>query len=215
MIASGRFISLEGPEGSGKTTQCARLSTRLRATGLEVVQLREPGGTPLGEAIRSLLQHDAAGESMAPAAETLLFLASRAHLVRQVIRPALERGAWVVCDRFFDSTIAYQGYGRGCDVEEVISVNEFAVGGLRPDITVLIDLDVAAGFERLARRNASVGAGHDRIEREEQSFHERVRAGYLELARRWPKRIRTIGGDRAADALEEDIWNLVRHEFSL
>ena len=162
-------------------------------------------GTPLGEAIRSLLQHDAAGERMAPEAETLLFLASRAHLLGQVVRPALERGAWVVCDRFFDSTIAYQGYGRGCDVEEVIRVNEFAVGGLRPDLTVLLDIDVAAGFDRLAGRNASAGTGNDRFEREDRGFHERVRAGYLELARRWPERIWTINGSRDADALERAV----------
>jgi len=204
---------MEGPEGSGKTTQCARLARRLLAAGREVVALREPGGTPLGEAIRSLLQHDAAGERMAPEAETLLFLASRAHLARQVIRPALERGAWVVCDRFFDSTIAYQGYGRGCDVEDVIRVNEFASGGLRPDLTVLIDIDVAAGFERIARRNSACGACNDRFEREKKEFHERVRAGFLELARRWPDRIRTMDGAMAADALEHEIWSRVTHEF--
>lgn len=215
MSAIGRFISFEGPEGSGKTTQCARLAGRLRARGLEVVGLREPGGTALGEAIRLLLQHDAAGENMAPTAEMLLFLASRAHLVRQVIRPALERGAWVVCDRFSDSTIAYQGYGRGCGVENVILVNEFAVGGLRPDLTLLIDIDVAVGFERLERRNAQGGSGNDRIEREDRSFHERVRAGYLELAQRWPKRIRRIDGARDMNALEQDIWDRVFHEFSI
>lgn len=215
MNARGRFISMEGPEGSGKTTQCARLARRLLAAGREVVALREPGGTPLGEAIRSLLQHDAAGERMAPEAETLLFLASRAHLLGQVVRPALERGAWVVCDRFFDSTIAYQGFGRGCDVEEVIRVNEFAVGGLRPDLTVLLDIDVAAGFDRLAGRNASAGTGNDRFEREDRGFHERVRAGYLELARRWPERIWTIDGSRDADALERDIWSRVAHEFGI
>ena len=203
---NGVFITFEGPEGSGKTTQSSRLAERLRSGGREVVTLREPGGTPTGEAIREILQHDSAGEPIAPETEVLLFAASRAQLVRTVLLPALERGACVVCDRFSDSTLAYQGYGRGFDVGQLIAINAFATSGIQPDVTVLLDLDVARGFERIGKRNEAEHRNRDRFEKEEISFHEAVRAGYLELAQRWPERFAVIQSDGDVATVEESIW---------
>ena len=211
MERSGRFITLEGPEGSGKSTQARRLATRLERAGFIVLLTREPGGTATGEAIRDILQHDKAGEPICTEAEALLFLACRAQLVRHVILPALERGTWVVCDRFADSTTAYQGFGRGLDLETVLAMNAFAVGAATPDLTLLLDLDVAAGFERLQQRNRDTVAGHDRLERESRDFHERVRAGYHELARRWPERYRVIRADAQPDEVEQRIWEVVAY----
>ena len=206
MTTRGKFITFEGPEGGGKTTHARRLVERLQAAGEKVVYTREPGGTPTGEAIRDILQHDKAGEAPCSETEVLLFAASRAQLVRNVIVPALERGEWVVCDRFADSTTAYQGYGRGFSVEQMIAINEFAIDGAQPDLTILLDLPVSDGFARLQQR----GGAKDRIEREALEFHERVRAGYLELARRWPERFRIVDPRRAPDVVAEDIWNLVQ-----
>ena len=203
---NGVFITFEGPEGSGKTTQSSRLAERLRSGGREVVTMREPGGTPTGEAIREILQHDSAGEPIAPETEVLLFAASRAQLVRTVLLPALERGACVVCDRFSDSTLAYQGYGRGFDVGQLIAINAFATSGIQPDVTVLLDLDVARGFERIGKRNEAEHRNRDRFEKEEISFHEAVRAGYLELAQRWPERFAVIQSDGDVATVEESIW---------
>jgi len=210
---AGRFITLEGPEGGGKSTQARRLADRLRSCGLEVLCTREPGGTPTGEVIRDILQHDKGGGPVCAEAEVLLFAASRAQLVRDVILPALARGAWVVCDRFADSTTAYQGYGRQLDVEAVLAVNSWAVGEATPDLTLLLDVDVALGFERLRSRHRAGGPGHDRIEREAMDFHERVRAGYLALARRWPGRFRVIDASGATPAVAAAIWSALSDVF--
>jgi dTMP kinase len=207
----GRFITFEGPEGSGKSTHIRRLARRLRAEGREVLITREPGGTPTGEAIRGILQHDRAGEPIAPVAELLMFEASRAQLVQRVIAPALRKGAWVLCDRFADSTTAYQGYGRAFDLATIHVVNALAIQGCVPDLTILLDLPVGEGFQRLAGRNSTRNAEHDRFERESRRFHERVRAGYLKLARRWPARFRVIDSGRAQPDVEADIWRTVRH----
>ena len=206
MTTRGKFITFEGPEGGGKTTHARRLVERLQAAGKKVVYTREPGGTPTGEAIRNILQHDKAGEAPCSETEVLLFAASRAQLVRHVIVPALERGEWVVCDRFADSTTAYQGYGRGFSVEQMIAINEFAIDGAQPDLTILLDLPVSDGFARLQQR----GGKKDRIESEALDFHERVRAGYLELARRWPERFHIVDARRALDIVSEEIWSLVQ-----
>ena len=211
MKPRGKFITLEGPEGSGKSTHARLLVAQLQDGGYSVIIAREPGGTPVGEAVRRLLQHDAGGEGMAAEAELFLFMASRAQLVRQVISPALAEGVCVVCDRFADSTTAYQGYARGCDVETILVLNDLATGGLAPDLTILLDVDVKAGFERLQQRNLCHGMEKDRIERETLGFHERVRSGYLELARRWPQRIRVVDAARDADAVQADIWELTQH----
>lgn len=208
----GKFISFEGPEGGGKTTQAQRLISRLEGVGLEVLYTREPGGTPTGEAIRDILQHNAAGEPISPGAEVLLFAASRAQLVAHVIVPALERGAWVVCDRFADSTTAYQGYGRGFDIEQMIAINDFAIANACPDLTLLLDVDLDEGFRRITDRHRDKDCPLDRIEQEAREFHERVRHGYLELAKRWPERFRTINGMGNPDEVENRIWELVCRE---
>ncbi|MBT3191959.1 MAG: dTMP kinase [Verrucomicrobia bacterium] len=206
---AGVFITFEGPEGCGKSTQVARLAERLRDEGYDVVTTREPGGTPAGEAIRGILQHDTAGEDICAETETLLFEASRAQLVRHVIRPAIERGAIVLCDRFADSTTAYQGYGRGFDVEALLQLHAFALGETEPKLTLLLDIDVEEGFRRLQSRNAETQTGLDRMERESRAFHQRVHDGYLAMADRWPGRFSVVDGNRAPEAVHADIWNLV------
>jgi dTMP kinase len=211
----GRFITLEGPEGSGKSTHIVRLKERLEAKGIRCLQTREPGGTPAGEAIRHLLKHDPAGEGMCAETETLLFEASRAELIRKIIQPALVAGTWVLCDRFADSTTAYQGYARGMDMARIEAMNAFAVGPTPPDLTVLMDIDVKRAFERTHERNAQTKTTHDRIEREHISFHERVRAGYLDMARRFPDRFRIIDADRTREQVEPDVWAAVAGTFGL
>lgn len=210
MISRGIFITLEGPEGSGKSTHAGRLVEQMQAAGYSVLATREPGGTRMGEGLRRLLQHDDSGEPVSPETELFLFLASRAQLVRQFIQPALTKGIHVVCDRFADSTTAYQGYGRGYDVETILRLNDLATGGLAPDLTFLLDVDVRAGFERLRQRNAQNGASKDRIERETLVFHERVRAGYHQLARRWPARFRVIDVSGPVAEVQTGIWAIVR-----
>jgi dTMP kinase len=212
-MSRGRFITLEGPEGSGKSTQARNLASRIGAAGIAVLVTREPGGTPLGEAVRGILQHDTVGGCIVPEAELLLFEASRAQLARTVIAPALEEGTWVLCDRFADSTTAYQGYGRGFDIETVLTINGFAVGGVQPDLTLLLDIDVSRGFERLHERNRQRGLQRDRIERESLAFHEAVRRGYLALAQRWPDRFCVVSTDREERAVHEDIWQAVRRRL--
>ncbi len=212
-MARGRLITFEGPEGAGKSTQAAMLIAKLEARGLEIIYTREPGGTKLGEAIRGVLQYNAAGEDPCPESEVLLFEASRAQLVRHVIQPALARGAWVVCDRFADSTTAYQGFGRGFPVELMDTINRFAVGAAVPDMTILLDVNVSLGMQRCAKRQAGKKAQHDRIESEALEFHEKVRQGYLELARRFPERFRKVDAMRHAEPIADDIWKLVSDAF--
>jgi len=197
---NGKFITFEGPEGSGKSTHIKLLKAYLEERGIEVVLTREPGGTPLGEEIRKILQHDHS-EPPVPSAEVLLFLASRAQHVERLIRPALQQGKWVLCDRFADSTFAYQGYGRGFDMASLRAVNAFAVSGLQPDLTVLLDVTPQTSRERLAVRQASTATTPDRIEREAAAFHERVRNGFLALAKEEPDRIVVINTEREPAAV--------------
>ena len=196
----GRFITFEGPEGSGKSTHIRRLARRLRRCGLRVLVTREPGGTPTGERIRELLQHGPGGRALAPETELLLFAASRAQLVRQVIRPALRRGLWVLCDRFTDATRAYQGGGRGLDASWIESLARTVHGDLSPDLTLLLDLPVDVG---LRRARARAGAAADRFEGETLQFFERVRATYLALAEREPQRFRVLDATLPPVALTE------------
>lgn len=203
----GRFISFEGGEGCGKTTHIALLAERLRSLGTEVVLTREPGGTPLCEAIRGLLQFDAGGEPPVPEAEALLFCASRAQLVRNVIRPALERGAWVLCDRFADSTLAYQGYGRGFPLDALRALLAFATGGLVPDTTFLLEASLETRNGRLDARYGT-GGGADRFEREEDDFHRRVREGFEALADAEPDRIVRIETERPVEETAAEIWRI-------
>jgi dTMP kinase len=186
-VSRGRFITLEGIEGAGKSTQARRAAEWLRQRGLTVVETREPGGTPLAERIRHLVLEQG-NEPLSAAAETLLMFAARAVHVDQVIRPALARGDWVVCDRFSDATRAYQGGGRGVDAALIESLARAVHPGLTPDCTLLMDLPVGAGLARAKAR----AAGSDRFEAETLAFFERVRARYLELATAEPGRVRVI-----------------------
>ena len=206
---AGVFITFEGPEGSGKSTQIRLLAERLLASGLEVVETREPGGTPAGEAIRSLLQHDAVGEGLCATAETLLFEASRAQLVHAVIRPALARGAVVLCDRFADSTTAYQGYGRGFDPDALLALHAFAVDTCWPACTVLLELSPSVGLARIASRGGGSSAP-DRMEREALAFHERVAEGYRSLVAREPSRFRVVDASGTIKDVQAGVWEAVR-----
>jgi dTMP kinase len=184
----GVFLTFEGSEGCGKSTQIALLADSLRALGREPLLVREPGGTPAGEIIRHLLQHAPEGTDLVPEAEILLFAASRAQLVREIIRPALSEGRIVISDRFLDSTTVYQGVARQVPPEVTARINAFAIGVCLPDMTFLLDLDRSKALERLGRRKQAA----DRIERESEDFFEDVRRGYLELAGREPHRIRVL-----------------------
>jgi dTMP kinase len=202
----GLFITFEGGEASGKSTQVKRLERRLARTGRKVLTVHEPGHTEIGSAIRQLLLHANVGSLMRSETELLLFAASRAQLVGEVVRPALERGLVVVSDRFYDSTMVYQGVGRGLDVAFIRSLNQFVVGACNPDRTFLLDLDVEESRVRQMRRVRPVGR-QDRMEQLTKDFFERVRRGYLELARQEPDRVKVIDASRTEDEVEEAIWN--------
>lgn len=210
-MAQGRFISLEGPEGAGKSTHLRRLAEALRAQGLKVCCTREPGGTPLCEAVRGLLQFDSAGEAPGTRAEVLLFLASRAQLVERVIRPALAVGTWVLCDRFCDSTFAYQGFGRQMDLAELRTLNGFATGGLLPDLTLLLDIPEAESVRRVAGRKGPA----DRFEQEQAAFHRRLAEGFRTLAAAEPERICRVDSSGSEAETAQRIWEVVAARFAL
>lgn len=210
MSKRGIFITFEGVEGSGKTTQAALFCDYLRNQSLEVVETREPGGTSLGEAIRNMLLSPS-NSVPTPVSELLLFLAARAQQVSEVIAPAIASGKWVVCDRFSDSTLAYQGYGRAIDVEGIRKVNDLATGGLKPDMTILLDLDIEIGIKRaLAETGEFPGVGNgDRMEREAGEFHNLVRNGYLELAKQEPGRIKVVPATGSIEKVHGIVVSLV------
>jgi len=212
-MPGGKFITFEGPEGGGKSTHIRLLADYLRERGVDLVLTREPGGTPTGEAIRGLLQHDGAGESPTDRAELLLFLASRAQHVERLIRPALSDGKWVLCDRFDDSTLAYQGYGRGLDLSLLQAMNSFATAGLKPDLTVLLDVSPETSRQRLLMRHAQTSGTPDRIEREPDAFHVRLRNGFLDLARQNPDRFLVMNADREVSRVAQDIREATARRF--
>ncbi|MET0988645.1 MAG: dTMP kinase [Steroidobacteraceae bacterium] len=203
-MARGRFITLEGGEGAGKSTQLALVGDVVRAAGYEVVATREPGGTPRAERIRELLLEKAA-EPMPPSCELLLMFAARASHVENLIKPALERGAWVVCDRFTDASYAYQGAGRGMSLEPIRALETIVQAGLEPDLTLLLDTPVAVGLQRAQQRNSSQHGDADRFESEQAAFFERVRLGYLEIAKRAPQRVRLIDAARPIEQVSKDV----------
>ena len=204
----GRFITFEGGEGCGKSTQSKRLAETLAAKGIDVVMTREPGGTRLAELIRGLLK-DEREDPPCDRSELLLFLAARAQLVKNVIIPALEAGKWVISDRFSDSTFAYQGYGRGLPLDVLRLANDFACDGLKPDLTLLLDVRPEVASERMRRREAATNTSADRIELAGDGFHARLRAGFLEMAAAEPDRIKVIDANGSPD----EVWAQVRQNM--
>jgi dTMP kinase len=204
------FITFEGSEGCGKTTQVKRLAIHLEKIGFAPDVFREPGGTPIGEAIRHLLQHADENHAMTPEAELLLFEASRSQLVQEKIQPALKRGDWVICDRFFDSTSVYQGAARKLDSRLVQRLNSFVAGNCVPDLTFLLDVDRATARSRLSARKI-----RDRMEEQPEDFYERVRNAYHELARRNTERVVLIDGSRQVDEIAAEIWRIVKQRFAV
>jgi len=194
------FATFEGPDGCGKTTQIARLADWLRGAGHDVIATREPGGTPIGDQVREVL-HASHNRSMRPTAELLLYCASRAQLVEDIIRPHLARGGVVLSDRYADSSLAYQGYGRGIDLDALRAVLDFATGGLRPDLTLLLDMNVEEGL----RRRKGSGGEWNRLDQETIEFHRRVREGYLSLAHAEPERWLVIDAARSPDEVQAAI----------
>lgn len=203
------FLSFEGSEGAGKSTQIARLASRLQALGVAVRVLREPGGTPLGEELRHTLKHSPAGAGMTAEAELLLMNAARAQLVRAVIRPALLAGEVVLCDRFLDSTVAYQGWGRGLDLASVQQVVNFAVGSTRPHLTLLLRLPDEVRAQRVHRRAAAAATPGDRFEAEAAEFFAKVEAGFEAVARENPDRVRVLSAEGTVETVEARIWSVV------
>lgn len=201
----GQFITLEGPEGSGKSTHIRYLATALRRSGFSVVQTREPGGTVVAEAIRHTLLRSSPQEQITPVAESLLIFAARSQHVRHVIEPALQRGAIVLCDRFSDSTLAYQGFARGLDLAWLRMANTMATNGCSPDLTLLLDVPVHIG---LSRRRKS-GGKQNRLDLESVRFHRLVRKGFLTLATHSPRRIKVIRADRSEEKTRAEIEAVV------
>jgi len=200
---NGRFITVEGTEGAGKTSNIAFLQARLEAAGKAVVLTREPGGTPLGEAIRDLLL-TRRGDGMAVDTELLLMFAARAEHIAQLIRPALARGQWVLCDRFTDATYAYQGGGRGIDIDRIAALEHWVQGNLRPDLTIVLDVPVEVGLARAGRRSAP-----DRFEREQLAFHEAVRAAYRTIAAREPGRVQVVDAEQPLPRVQADLGRVL------
>jgi dTMP kinase len=208
VAAVGRFVSLEGPDGAGKSRAAGRLAQHLRARGIAVTLTREPGGTRLGEQIRELLL-DRGGAERVPEADALLFNAARSQLVQEVIRPALDRGDVVVCDRFAGSTLAYQGYGAGLDLASLRLMESLAVDGTRPDLVLLLDAPVEVGLARRGTGDPSQLTRFEDAARHDRAFHERVRNGYLALAKADPGRWRVVDGDREPARVDEELFRLV------
>jgi dTMP kinase len=205
----GTFITFEGIEGSGKSTQIVLLANYLKSHRIKTVLTREPGGTLIGDQIRRILL-DPANKALDPSAELLLYTASRAQHLKEVIQPAVATGTIVLCDRFSDATLAYQGYGRGLDIDMIRELDRIVTAGMRPDLTVLLDIDAAAGLARARGRNNSRGLeGEARFENEEIAFHERVRQGYLTLAKKESERIRVVDASPAQDRIEMEIRKIV------
>jgi dTMP kinase len=209
-VARGRFITFEGGEGAGKSTQLKRLVARLEAQGLEVVATREPGGSPGAESIRALVLNGAA-DRWSPVTETLLMYAARRDHIERVIRPALERGAWVVCDRFADSTRAYQGAAGGTDPGLIAALETYILEDVRPDLTLIFDFPPEAGLARaMARPDAEA-----RFESKGMAFHERLREGFLAIAKAEPERCAVIDADGAIEAVEAAVWAAVQDRLTV
>lgn len=210
-IDRGILITFEGSEGSGKTTQIGRIASRFQDAGYNIIVTREPGGTEIGEEIRHLLKHISQGTNICPETELLLFAASRAQLVREIILPNLKEGKIILCDRFVDSTTVYQGAGRQIAPEPVSIINTFAIGDLIPDITVILDVPAEIGLSRIKERATDLP---DRMEEENIGFYHKIREGYLMLAKEMPERFVVIDGTQQTKQLEEQIWNELSERFT-
>jgi len=213
MSRSGYFITFEGIEGAGKSTQAEKLVQHLRQEGYPVEFVREPGGTNVGEAIRNVLA-DPSFTEITPLTEVLLLSASRSQLVEQYIRPQLGEGKIVICDRFTDSTMAYQGYGSGVHFTQIREVTDMCTWGVRPDLTILLDIDPERGLGRVRTRSVETLTRMDRLENMDMGYHERVREGYLEIASEEPFRFRVLDGTVPSEDLSRKITSLVMREIS-
>ncbi|MFZ1388322.1 MAG: dTMP kinase [Thiolinea sp.] len=209
MSVKGLFITLEGGEGAGKTTSRAYISEFLKQQGIEVLETREPGGTEVSEAIRHLLL-DNALPSMHPDTELLLMFAARNEHLQTKIIPALQAGTWVICDRFTDATYAYQGYGRGLDQRRIAALETWVQGSLRPDYTLLFDIDVPTGMQRVRARSQQLAVNADRFEQEKVDFFERIRAGYLERAKQYPQQYKVIDASQDITQVQEQVTKLLK-----
>jgi len=205
--SAGKLISFEGSEGSGKSTQIARLAEHFQKMGREVIATREPGGTEIGEQIRNIIVHNSKGDEMCPETELLLFTAARAQLVREVIVPALSRGTIVLSDRYLDSSTVYQGIARNLAPGPVNEINRFAVGNVMPDLTIVMDVPTEVSLQRIHQRASDLP---DRMERQNITFYNKVREGYLLLAKEWPQRVVVIDGTLAPEAIDKKIWTEVQ-----
>jgi len=210
-MSRGVFVTIEGIEGSGKSTQARLLAEYLRAAHLPVIETREPGGTEIGEMIRGVLLSTSA-DALSAQTELLLMLACRADHVERIVKPALDRGDIVCSDRYADATIVYQGFGREMDLELLRKLNEVATGGLMPDLTLLLDLDVETGLQRVAQRSGMNNT--DRFERETLAFHKRVREGYLQVASDEPDRVKVVHADASIEVVQERIRAIVQQFLS-
>lgn len=203
----GKLISFEGSEGSGKSTQIALLAAHFQKEGRDVISTREPGGTEIGEQIRNIIVHNSKGDEMCAETELLLFSAARAQLVREVIAPALSRGTVVLSDRFLDSSTVYQGIGRNLAADPVAQINRFAVGNVMPDVTIIIDVPTELGLARIRQRASDLP---DRMERENIDFYQKIRDGYLVLAKGMPDRFVVIDGTQSQDVVAKKIWAAIK-----
>jgi dTMP kinase len=211
-ISKPLFISIEGPDGAGKTTHATKLVERLKAAGVPALYVREPGGTPAGEELRRILK---AGGDITPRAELLMFEAARAEIVEKVIQPTLDRGEVVVADRFADSSLAYQAYGRGLPLEDVRMLNRFATGGLTPDLSILLDVPAGDAALRTAGRDGGAPGPQRRFEQEPEAFHRRVAEGYRRLAEREPARWRVVDATRPVAVVAAAVWAQVAPRLGL
>ena len=208
MQSDGVFITFEGMDGSGKTTQMHRLSARLRTMGRTVLETAEPGGTPIGMKIRRILL-DSANQELSPTAELLLYFASRAQNVDEWIRPALARGEVVLADRFTDSSLVYQGCGRGLGVEAVLALDRIACRGLKPRLTILVEIDAETSLARARARNAAEPHCETRMDDQSIEFHRKVYDAYHALAESEPDRVKLVDGSAGIDAIQQEVWSIV------